>query len=122
MLGLARRLTRNKSRITWLQGAAEQIPLPDACATVLWSLASVHHWKDVTAGLGEAHRVLAPQGRFLAIERRVRPGATGLASHGWTDQQVQSFVAQSVAAGFEAPRVNEHAQGRRVLWVMQARS
>jgi ubiquinone/menaquinone biosynthesis C-methylase UbiE len=122
MLGLARRLTRNKSRITWSQGAAEDLPLPDACATVVWSLATVHHWKDVTAGLGEVHRVLARQGRFLAIERRVRPGATGLASHGWTDQQVQSFVTQCVAAGFEAPRVKEHPQGRRVLWVVQARS
>jgi ubiquinone/menaquinone biosynthesis C-methylase UbiE len=120
MLRLARRLTRNKSRITWLQGTAEDLPLPDASATVVWSLASVHHWKDVTAGLAEIRRVLVPHGWLLAIERRVRPAATGLASHGWTDQQIQSFVAQCRAAGFHAATVNEHAKRGRALWVVQA--
>jgi ubiquinone/menaquinone biosynthesis C-methylase UbiE len=121
MLRLARRLTRNKSRITWLQGAAEDLPLPNASATVVWALACVHHWKDVTAGLAEVRRVLVPHGRFLAIERRVRPAAAGLASHGWTDQQVQSFVALCRAAGFDAATVNEHSKRRRVLWLVQTR-
>ena len=32
----------------------------------------MHHWKDVTKGLAEAYRVLAPGGRVLAIERQVK--------------------------------------------------
>lgn len=119
MLWLARRLTRKQSGVIWSQGVAEDLPLPDGSATVVWSLATVHHWKDVAAGLAEVRRVLAPTGRFLAIEGRVRPGATGLASHGWTDQQVQSFAAHCRSAGFDAVRVDEHGVGRRGLWVVR---
>lgn len=120
MLRLARTLTRGRPTVTWSQGVAEDLPLPDDSATVVWSLATVHHWNDVTAGLAEARRVLAAGGRFLAIERRVRPGATGLASHGWTDQQVQSFAAQCSASGFDTVRIDKHSLGRRALWVVQA--
>jgi ubiquinone/menaquinone biosynthesis C-methylase UbiE len=84
MLWLAEALTRKHSGITWAEGTAEDLRQPGASATVLWCVATVHHWKDVGAGLVEARRVLTPGGRLLAIERRVRPGATGLASHGWT--------------------------------------
>src|SRR4051794_32098094 len=51
MLRLARALTRDRVGITWTQGAAEDLRLPDGSATAVWSLATVHHWKDVTAGL-----------------------------------------------------------------------
>ncbi|MGH3988763.1 MAG: class I SAM-dependent methyltransferase, partial [Pseudonocardiaceae bacterium] len=54
MLRLARTLTRNRPAITWADGTAEDLPLPDGSATVLWSVATVHHWTDVTAGLAEA--------------------------------------------------------------------
>lgn len=120
MLRIARLVTRDQPSVTWLPGVAEDLPLPDDSATVCWSLATVHHWKDVTAGLAEVKRVLAAGGRFLAIERRVHPGATGLASHGWTDQQVQSFAAQCRTAGFDAVRIDERSFGRRVLWVVHA--
>jgi ubiquinone/menaquinone biosynthesis C-methylase UbiE len=120
MLRLARTLTRNRLTITWAEGAAEDLREPDGSATIVWSLATVHHWRDVTAGLAEARRVLAPGGRLLAIERRVRPGATGLASHGWTDQQAESFVAQCRAAGFDSVHVEKHTPGRRAVSVVKA--
>ena len=120
MLRLARTLTRDRPAITWVEGAAEDLPLPDGSATVVWSLATVHHWRDVTAGLAEVKRVLAPGGRLLAIERRVRPGATGLASHGWTDHQAESFAAQCRAAGFKSVRVEKHTPGRRAVSVVKA--
>ena len=47
MLRLARRLTRRRDRITLRQGTAEALPLPDGSATVLWSIATVHHWSDL---------------------------------------------------------------------------
>ncbi len=120
LLRLARTLTRDRPAITWAEGAAEDLRRPDGSATILWSLACVHHWSDVTAGLAEAQRVLTSGGRLLAIERRVRPGATGLASHGWTDHQAESFAAQCRAAGFEDVRVEEHTPGRRAVWVVRA--
>ncbi|MFY9806979.1 MAG: class I SAM-dependent methyltransferase [Pseudonocardiaceae bacterium] len=120
MLRLARILTGDRPAITWVDGAAEDLRERDASATVVWSLASVHHWRDVTAGLAEITRVLAPTGRFVAIERLVRPGATGLASHGWTAQQAESFAAQCLAAGLADVRVENHTPGRRALVVVRA--
>lgn len=118
MLRLARTLTRDQPGITWADGVAEDLPLQDGSATVVWSLATVHHWKDVTAGLAEVHRVLASGGRFLAIERQVRPGATGLASHGWTEHQAESFAAQCRTAGLQNVQIENQRTGRRAVWVV----
>jgi SAM-dependent methyltransferase len=60
----------------------------------------VHHWHDLEAGLAEVRRVLAPGGRFVALERRTEVGADGLASHGWTDAQAAAFAEACRAAGF----------------------
>lgn len=120
MLGLARLLTRDRAGITWAQGSAEDLPLPDGSATVVWSAATVHHWEDVTAGLAEVRRVLSPGGRFLAIERRVRPGATGLASHGWTDQQAVTFAEHCRSAGFDDVHIEKPTRGRHVFQVVKA--
>ena len=120
MLGLARALTRDRAAIDWVEGTAERLPQPDASATVVWSLATVHHWRDVTAGLTEARRVLVPGGRLLAIERHVRPGATGLASHGWTDQQAASFMTQCREVGFAEVCVERRTPGRRAVLVVRA--
>jgi ubiquinone/menaquinone biosynthesis C-methylase UbiE len=100
MLRVARGMTRRRARrATYLDGAAEGLPVADASATVAWSLACVHHWGDLEAGLGEVRRVLRPGGRFLAVERRTQPGADGLASHGWTDQQAAAFADRCRKAG-----------------------
>jgi ubiquinone/menaquinone biosynthesis C-methylase UbiE len=120
MLRLAAAVTKDQSRITWSRGTAEALPLPNGWATVAWSLRTVHHWKNVTAGLAEVRRVLAPSGRFLAIERCVRSGATGLASHGWTEEQAESFAAQCRAAGLDDARVERHTRGRGAVWVVHA--
>jgi ubiquinone/menaquinone biosynthesis C-methylase UbiE len=119
MLSLARRLTRGDSN-SWREGVAEALPLPDGSATVLWSLSCVHHWRDIDAGIAEAHRVLASGGRLLAIERRVRAGATGHASHGWTAAQGEAFAERCAAAGFTNARAETHAQPRGALMVVLA--
>jgi ubiquinone/menaquinone biosynthesis C-methylase UbiE len=111
MLDLARRLTRGALAVDWTEGVAESLPLPDASATVLWSLATVHHWPDLEGGLAEARRVLAPGGRFLVIERQARPGAKGLASHGWTGAQAEAFAAACRTAGFTEVTVETHKPG-----------
>jgi ubiquinone/menaquinone biosynthesis C-methylase UbiE len=119
MLRLARAFTRDAG-IEWAEGTAEKVPLPDGAATVLWSLATVHHWKAVGLGLGEARRLLAPSGRLLAVERRVQPSATGLASHGWTQAQAESFAAQCRTAGFDDVAIGQHGQSRRAVWAVSA--
>lgn len=117
MLRVARGLTRAGGRpapaVRYLEGAAEALPLPDGSVTVAWSLATVHHWQDIDAGLGEARRVLRAPGRFLAVERRVEPGATGHASHGWTEEQAELFAERCRAAGFPGVQVARHPRSRR---------
>jgi ubiquinone/menaquinone biosynthesis C-methylase UbiE len=120
MLKLARRLSRRDASITWADGAAEALPLPDGSATVVWAIATAHHWPDLDAGLAEVRRVLAPEGRLLALERRTRPGARGLASHGWTDAQADTFADCCRAAGFAEARVETRTPSRHALLVVRA--
>ncbi len=119
MLAIARRLSRTE-RISWLQGVAEALPVADDSATVLWSIATVHHWPDLDGGLTEAFRVLNGGGQLLAVERRAQPGARGLASHGWTEAQAESFAQRCLAAGFAEVHVGTHGSGRRRQLVVRA--
>lgn len=114
MLRFARFLTRRSAHpVRYAEGSAEALPLPDSSVTVAWSIASVHHWNDLDAGLQEARRVLKPGGRLVAIERLSRPGAKGLASHGWTPEQATAFADRCLAHGFTDAKVNQHGSGRR---------
>lgn len=113
MLRVARLISREAKKVHFVEGSAEYVPLSDDSASVVWSIASVHHWADLDAGLHEALRVLRPGGRLVAIERHTRPGARGHASHGWTDDQAGSFADRCLAGGFADARVSRHTYGRR---------
>jgi ubiquinone/menaquinone biosynthesis C-methylase UbiE len=114
MLQFARLLTRrSRGAVRYAEGSAEALPLPDSSVSVAWSIACVHHWSDVDAGLGEARRVLKPGGRLVAIERLTRPGATGLGSHGWTPEQASAFADRCLAHGFTGIETNQHGRGRK---------
>lgn len=119
MLGVARKDDRHGA-VTWLEGGAEALPLPDHSCDVAWSLSTVHHWRDLDRGLAEVRRVLTPGGRFLATERRLKPGGTGLASHGWTDQQADTFAELCTSAGFVGVEVTRHDTKRGVLQALLA--
>ena len=118
---LVGRVLTRRGRVDFLDGSAEALPVPDGSATVAWSLACVHHWSDLDAGLAEARRVLRPGGRFLAMERHTQLGADGLASHGWTDEQATAFAACCQAAGFEDVVAASHQAGRKPVLTVQAR-
>ncbi len=109
MLRLGRLASRRD--ITYTRGTAEALPLPDASASVVWSLATAHHWADIEQGLAEARRVLRPDGRLLILEHHSTPGAKGHAWHGLTDEQAGKVAAACRAAGFTDVRVEEH-EGR----------
>jgi ubiquinone/menaquinone biosynthesis C-methylase UbiE len=120
MLRVARLVTRRTTPITWVEGSAEALPLTDGTATTVWALATVHHWRDVGAALSEVRRVLAPGGRLLAVERRSPPGATGMASHGWTREQAESFATLCRSAGLCDVGVVGDRAGRMDVWVVSA--
>jgi SAM-dependent methyltransferase len=87
---------------------------------VAWSLSTVHHWPDLMAGLAEVGRVLTTGGCFLATERRVKAGATGDASHGWTTQQAEQFAQLCELAGFGEVKISNHDASRGVLLAVLA--
>ena len=118
MLRVGRLLSRRG--LTWSLGTAEALPVSDGAATVVWSLATVHHWRDVGRGLGEVRRVLAPGGRLVVTERRTRAGARGLASHGWTDEQAGVFADACRAAGLTDVTVQTARPGRTTILVVTA--
>lgn len=120
MLRIARMVTPKRAPITWREGTAEALPVPGGAATVVWALATVHHWQDVDKAVAEAHRVLAPGGRLIAIERQSPVDATGLASHGWTRQQAEAFGDLCHDAGFDDVSVTEHGSGKHAAWVVSA--
>jgi ubiquinone/menaquinone biosynthesis C-methylase UbiE len=114
MLQVARALDPTH-RVAWTRGGAEALPLPDRSATVVWSIASVHHWPDLEGGLAECRRVLEPGGRLFVAERHTRPGASGLAGHGWTEAQAELFAAACRTAGFDDVRTASHSLRHRPL-------
>jgi ubiquinone/menaquinone biosynthesis C-methylase UbiE len=113
MLRVARLLTRSTGQVRYVIGAAEALPVPDGSMSVVWAVASVHHWADLDAGLREARRVLTAGGRLVAVERRTQPGARGHASHGWTEDRARAFEERCVQHGFADPQVGRHTTGRR---------
>lgn len=122
MLRVARLLTGSSGTVRYLPGAAEALPLPDGSVSVVWTIASVHHWADLQAALGEARRVLGPNGRLVAIERRCRPEARGHGSHGWTDDQATAFADLCREHGFIDVEVGSHTAGRRKTLSVTART
>ena len=97
----------------YLEGTAEDLPLSKGSVSVVWSIATVHHWSDIDAAVREVRRVLLPGGHLVAIERRVNPGARGHGSHGWTDEQAIAFADQCREHGFTDVRLERATIGRR---------
>lgn len=124
MLRLARQFTRPRpgsGEVQFLPGEAEQLALPAESSTVCWSLASVHHWRDLDAAIAEVSRILRPAGRFIALEHSSPDRASGLASHGWTRDQAEEFAAMLTDAGFLGVQVRDHGLGRRRLVTVSGR-
>jgi ubiquinone/menaquinone biosynthesis C-methylase UbiE len=109
-----------RERVRVLEGTAERLPLEDGSATVVWAVASFHHWADPEAGLAETLRVLAPGGRLLIAERLVQPRRRSRA-HAMTWEQGQELVAQAQRAGFSDVQAAGHSLGRGKLLAVQAR-
>jgi ubiquinone/menaquinone biosynthesis C-methylase UbiE len=120
MLRLGRWITRRRglANVSFRDGPAEALPLPDDSVTVAWALSSVHHWPDWPAGLAEAVRVLAPGGRILLAERLAEPGARGHAAHGLTRDQASQLATDLTAAGFTDVSCETHQAGHRTLLIV----
>jgi ubiquinone/menaquinone biosynthesis C-methylase UbiE len=115
MLRFAKRFTRRSTNVRFIEGVAEALRLAEGSASVVWSIATVHHWSSIDAGLREVRRVLLPAGRLVAVERRAQQGARGHASHGWTGEQAAAFSDRCREHGFTGVRLERATTGRRSL-------
>ncbi len=64
----ARRVPRAEVKL----GSAEAIPFGDARFTAALAVSTYHHWADTEAGLAEVRRALAPGGRLLIVEKKLK--------------------------------------------------
>jgi SAM-dependent methyltransferase len=106
-------------RIQYLEGPAENLPLPGASATAVLAINSLHHWQDAEAGLAEVIRVLKPGGRLFVADEEPTPG-----QFGHTDGQLAdpAFVVRTIeGAGFVDVALSKHAQGRVSMLMVAAR-
>ena len=98
-------------------GSAESIPFQDDRFTAALAVSTYHHWADPEAGLTEARRVLAPGGRLLILERKLKKG-TG---HG-LDQAGADRLAQMLAArGYDSAQVSTIRVARADYLTVSAR-
>lgn len=115
------RLRRPAGGLDWVEAGAEDLTIADDSATICWALMSVHHWPQLEAGISEVQRVLRPGGTFIALEKRIQPGATGNASHGWTPQQADTFAMMLTDHGFTSADTADHDHGRRKVVTVTGR-
>ncbi len=64
------RLGGDAGRARVLRGDAAALPVPDGSADVITAVLTAHHWEDLTRGVDEAARALAPGGTVLVVEMR----------------------------------------------------
>jgi ubiquinone/menaquinone biosynthesis C-methylase UbiE len=119
-LALRRIPDRLRAAITVTDGTAEELPLEDGSATVVWAVASFHHWNDPDAGLAEMRRVLEPAGRVLIAERLARPRGW-FRHHALTWAAAEGLAARAREAGFAEVAATRHTLGRRQLVVVAGR-
>ncbi|MFG1420678.1 class I SAM-dependent methyltransferase [Roseixanthobacter liquoris] len=59
---------RGLGNIETAWGVAEELPFSDASFDFVVSRFSAHHWRDLSAGLAQARRVLKPNGRAIFMD------------------------------------------------------
>lgn len=103
MVRIATRRSRGHPTAAFVVGHAADLPLEDDSVDVAWTIAAYHHWHDPAAGLDEVHRVLAPAGRLLIGERRLRKSG----GHGLSTEDATRLVADLGAHGYHDATVTE---------------
>src|SRR5919106_2635736 len=96
-------------------GSATDIPFDDGTFTVIWSIASMHHWPDREAGLTAQTAKLAPGGRLVIAERLLdKPG------HGITAEQTADVTSYLKSLGHPEVRTLTRTSGKKTIQLIEA--
>lgn len=96
-------------------GSATEIPFDDGTFTVVWSIASMHHWPSREPGLAAQAAKLAPGGRLVIAERLLdKPG------HGITEAQSAEVMDYLKGLGMVDVGATNVPNGRKTIQVIQA--
>ena len=88
------------------EGSAESIPFEDDRFTAALAVSTYHHWADPDAGLAEVGRVLAPGGRLLILERKLKKSSGHGLDRAGADRLAQMLTTHGYnAAGVDTIRV-----------------
>ena len=90
------------------EGSAEAIPFEADRFTAALAVSTYHHWADHEAGLAEIRRVLAPGGRLLILERKLKKG-TG---HGLDRAGADRLAQMLTGHGYNTAEVGTMRVGR----------
>ena len=94
MIEIAKEISKEKMidlLIDFKVGSAEDIPLDDVIAELVFAFDSIDHWQDVRKGLHEILRILKPGGKFIIVKDLSVPGAK---------KALNTLDQQAAAAGF----------------------
>ena len=94
MIQIAKNLSKEQPTddlIVFKVGSAEDIPLDDVIAELVFAFDSIDHWQDVRKGLHEILRILKPGGKFIIVKDLSVPGAK---------KALNTLDQQAAAAGF----------------------
>lgn len=89
-------------------GSAEKIPFEDDRFTAALAVSTFHHWADHETGLAEVRRVLAPGGRLLIVEEKLKRGN----GHGMDAIGADRLSQMLVSHGYSSPEVSTMGVGR----------
>ncbi len=86
------------ARIAYRLGAAEDLPVDDDFADVVFAFDSFDHWQNKDQGLTEIHRILRSSGRLIVVKDAGVPGAK---------KAHRAFVSALERAGFAISKEEE---------------
>ena len=78
MIEIAKDITKKTEinyQIIFKVGSAEDLPVEDSLADIVFAFDSIDHWNDIQQGLKEILRILKPGGRFIIVKDLSVPGA-----------------------------------------------
>jgi SAM-dependent methyltransferase len=95
-------------------GSATDIPFDDGTFSVIWSIASMHHWPERDPGLVAQTTKLAPGGRLIIAERLLdKPG------HGITPEETADTVRYLEQLGHAQVRSYTQRDGKKTIQLIE---